>query len=165
MEEIMSSKKANDLFKELYGHVSFGEMLSSIRYSEGATQKNFAKKLKISPDTVRNRIKNLEKKEIIVGYKLGLNLEKLDYVSYRVDLQLTSTERNKELFEYCKNHLYIFQIDKTIGTTDFEIEIYARSKEHFKETMQELQDKFNTSLKNYTYFTLGKTYKETFFPA
>ena len=48
MEEIMSSKKANDLFKELYGHVSFGEMLSSIRYSEGATQKNFAKKLKIS---------------------------------------------------------------------------------------------------------------------
>src|SRR3989344_56311 len=67
--------------------------------------------------------------------------------------------------QFVINHLYIFQIDKTIGTTDFEIEIYAQSKEHFKKIMQELQDKFNTSLKNYTYFTLGKTYKETFFPA
>jgi len=59
-------------------------------------------------------------------------------------------ERNKELFEYCKNHPYIFQIDKTIGGSDFEIEIYAQSKEHFKEIMQRLQDKFSMLLKNYT---------------
>lgn len=48
MEKIMASKKARDVFKELYGHVSFGEMLSSTRYSDGLTQKDFAKKLKIS---------------------------------------------------------------------------------------------------------------------
>lgn len=48
MEKIMAIKKASDVFKELYGHVSFGEMLSSVRYSDGFTQKDFAKKLKIS---------------------------------------------------------------------------------------------------------------------
>jgi len=45
----MLGKKADKIFKELYGHVSFGEMLSSIRYSDGYTQKEFAEKLKISP--------------------------------------------------------------------------------------------------------------------
>ena len=44
----MDNTKAKDFFKELYGHVSFGEMLSSIRYSEGHSQKNFAKLLDIS---------------------------------------------------------------------------------------------------------------------
>jgi len=123
-----------------------------------------ASKLQKSLQFVINRLKTLEKKGIIQGYRPILNWHLLGYDYYKVDITLRSYKNYKELFEYCKNHLYIFQIDKTIGTTDFEIEIYARSKEHFKEIMQELQDKFNTSLKNYTYFTLGKTYKETFFP-
>lgn len=40
---------AKDVFKGLLGHVSFGEMLNSLRLSEGLSQKDFAKKLKISP--------------------------------------------------------------------------------------------------------------------
>ena len=58
-----------------------------------------AKKLSITADTVRNRIKKLEARKIICGYKIGINLDKLGYTSYRVDLQLNSTARNKELFE------------------------------------------------------------------
>ena len=111
-----------------------------------------AKKLKISPDTVRNRIKNLEKKEIIVGYKLGLNLEKLDYVSYRVDLQLTSTERNKELFEYCKQHKNIYQINKSIGGADFEIEVIVKNLNHLIDLIDELKTKFKNVINDVDYF-------------
>jgi DNA-binding XRE family transcriptional regulator len=48
MEKIMTTKKANEIFKNLYGHVTFGEMLNSMRHSEDLTQKDFAKKLNIS---------------------------------------------------------------------------------------------------------------------
>jgi transcriptional regulator with XRE-family HTH domain len=44
----MSNARAKDYFKELYGYVSFGEMLSSIRYSENYSQKSFARLLEIS---------------------------------------------------------------------------------------------------------------------
>lgn len=42
-------KLAKDVFKNILGHVSFGEMLRSFRLSEELSQKDFAKKLKISP--------------------------------------------------------------------------------------------------------------------
>jgi len=67
-----------------------------------------AEKMKISPDSVRNRIKSLEKKNIIVGYKINLDIEKLGYIGYRVDLNLSSTKRNKEIFNYCKRQIIFF---------------------------------------------------------
>lgn len=43
------TKLAKDVFKSLLGHVSFGEMLNSIRLSDDVSQKDFALRLKISP--------------------------------------------------------------------------------------------------------------------
>lgn len=123
-----------------------------------------AEKLGRSAQFVINRVKGLEKRGIIQGYRPILNWSLLGYEYYKVDITLLSHKRDKELFEYCKQHLYIFQIDKTIGGSDFEIEIYAKGKEHFKQIMQELQDRFKDVFKNYVYFTLEKTYKEVFMP-
>jgi len=109
-------------------------------------------KLKVSPDTVRKRIKNLEKRKIIVGYKIGLNLEKLGYVSYRVDLQLISTKRNKELFDYCRTHRNIYQINKSIGGADFEIEVIVKDLENLIELIDEIKTKFKDVVNNVDYF-------------
>ena len=111
-----------------------------------------AEKLKISPDTVRKRIKKLEKRKIIVGYKIGLNLEKLGYVSYRVDLQLISTKRNKELFNYCRNHRNIYQINKSIGGADFEIEVIVKDLENLIELIDKIKTKFKDVINDVDYF-------------
>ena len=101
-------------------------------YSTNVRQSSLeiARKLKISADTVRARIRKLEERKIITGYKIGLNLEPLGFVSYRIDLQLLSTIKNKELFEFCKHHKNIYQINKSIGGADFEIEIIVRDLVH-----------------------------------
>ena len=111
-----------------------------------------AKKLDVSPETVRNRIRNLEKRKIIVGYKIGLNLERLDHVSYRVDLELVSTERNKELFEFCRQHKNIYQINKSIGGADFEIEVIVRDLNHLLEVIDEIKTKFADVVNDVDYF-------------
>jgi len=108
--------------------------------------------LKVSPDIVRRRIKSLEERKIIVGYKLGLNLEKLGYVGYRVDLQLNSTKINKELLEYCKMHTYIYQINKSIGGADFEIEVIVRDLQHLLEVIDELKKKFKDVINDAEWF-------------
>lgn len=111
-----------------------------------------ARKLKISPDTVRRRIQRLERKKVIVGCKLGLNLEKLGFVSYRVDLQLLSTERNKELFEYCKLHQSIYQINRSIGGADFEIEVIVKDVSHLIQLLDEIKTRFKSVVNDADYF-------------
>lgn len=123
-----------------------------------------AEKLDKSAQLIINRIKALEKKGIIQGYRPILNWKLLNYDYYKVDINLSSNSRYKEMFNFCKQNKYIFQIDKTIGGSDFEIEIYAKNKDHFRKIMNEFQDKFNGVFDNYSYFTLIKTYKEVFFP-
>ncbi len=111
-----------------------------------------AKKLGVSADTVRNRIKKLEKTQIIVGYKLGLNVEKLGYTSYRVDIQLVSTQRNNELHEYCKMHKHIYQINKTIGGADFEIEVIVKDQAQLTALIDELKTTFSSVINDVDYF-------------
>ncbi len=111
-----------------------------------------SKKAGISPDSVRRRIRKMEEKKIIVGYKIGLNAEPLGYVSYRVDLYLSSTDRNRELHEFCKMHKNIYQINKTIGSADFEIEVIVNDRTHLLEVLNEIKERFNDAVKYIEFF-------------
>lgn len=121
---------------------------SNVRISSLA----LAKKLSVTADTIRNRIKKLEKRQIICGYKLGLDLNKIGYAGYRVDLELVSTEKNKELFEYCKQHKNIYQINKSIGGADFETEIIVKDLNHLLEIIDELKQQFPYIINDVNYF-------------
>lgn len=111
-----------------------------------------ADKLKVNPETLRLRIKNLEKKKIIVGYKINLNLEKLGYQGYRVDFSLNSIKNNQEIFNYIKNHKYFYQINNSIGGADFETEIVVKNLHHLLDILEEVMEKFKGTIKSYEYF-------------
>ena len=111
-----------------------------------------ARKLNVSSDTVRARIKKLEQRKIITGYKIGLNLEPLGFVSYRIDLQLLSTHRNKEIFEFCKLHKNVYQINKSIGGADFEIEAIVKDLNHLLSLIDEIKNKFKDVVNDVEYF-------------
>ena len=123
-------------------------------YSSNVRQSSLeiARKFKVSSDTVRAHIKRLERRKIIAGYKIGLNLEPLGYTSYRVDLQLISTERNKELHEFCKWHKNIYQINKTIGEADFEIEVIVKDLNHLLNLLDEIKERFKNVINSVDFF-------------
>jgi len=111
-----------------------------------------SKKLNVTSETVRKRIAQLEKKKIIVGYKINPNLQKLGYQGYRVDFLLNSVKRNKELFEYLKQHKYFYQINKSIGGADFETEIVVKDFKHLLEVLEEVVERFSDVIKSYEHF-------------
>jgi len=123
-----------------------------------------ANKLKVSHDKINERIKKLEKKQVIVGYTIGLNLSKLGFQGYRVDLELNSTKKNDEIFNYCLNHKYIYQINKSIGGADFEIEVIVKDLNHLTELIEEIKQTFRNVVKDVEYFGFSTFYLLKFIP-
>ncbi|HIH47801.1 TPA: Lrp/AsnC family transcriptional regulator [Candidatus Woesearchaeota archaeon] len=113
------------------------------------------KKLGIAADTVRNRIKKLEQRKIITGYKLGLGVNKLGYTSYRIDLELISTQENPRLFEFCKQHKNIYQINKSIGGANFELEVMVTGLQELLQIIEEIKRTFKGIIDDVDYFSFS----------
>ncbi len=111
-----------------------------------------ARELGISADTIRNRIRKMRDKKIIVGYKLGMDVTKLGYQSYVVDFALNNTERQDALFRFCKMHPSIFQINKTIGGEDFEIEVIVKNPTELIDIIDEIKLKFKDMIRDDNYY-------------
>lgn len=123
-----------------------------------------ANKFKVSHDKIKERIEKLEKKQVIVGYTIGLNLSKLGFQGYRVDLELNSTKNNQEIFNYCLRHKYIYQINKSIGGADFEIEVIVRDLNHLIELIEEIKHEFRETIKDVEYFGFSTFFLLKFIP-
>jgi Lrp/AsnC family transcriptional regulator, leucine-responsive regulatory protein len=123
-----------------------------------------SRKLNVSTETVRQRIKKLEQKKVIVGYKADLDVAKMGWQGYRVDFTLNSTHKNKELFEYIKHHKNFYQINNPIGGADFETEVIVKDLPHLLQVLEEVASKFSDVVNGYTYMGFTTFPKLTIIP-
>ena len=124
---------------------------------------DISEELKMPPRTVAFRIKQLEKKGIIQGYRTLFNTELLGYEYYKVDFTLNNTSIIKALFNYmCANANTVY-IDQTIAGSDFEFDMEVENKKTFLKIINELRTKF-PEIREWKYFTLNKYYKLIYFP-
>ncbi len=98
----------------------------------------------IWPNGVLDIIKDLEKKNIIVGYSYSLIPEKIGYYSY--DLLIKTSTRlktfKKQLFDYCASHSFIIGLTESIGEWQYEIRIEIENLAQATELKQAIQNKF-----------------------
>lgn len=123
-------------------------------YAPGVRQPlvGVAKKVGLSPETVRRRIASLEKRRIICGYKIGIDIGKLGYTAYRLDFELLSSKKWKGLFEYCKQHPSIYQVQKTVGHMDFETEVVVKDLAELLAIIEDVKTRFGDVVNNVEYF-------------
>lgn len=123
---------------------------------------DIAKKIGKSPQYVSRRIRHLEENGVIQGYRPLFNWALLGYHYYKIDVEVDSYSKQKEMFQFCREHPNIIQVNQTIGGSDFEFEIFAKSNAQFQSIMESFQTRFSDVILNYDYFTVIKPYKETF---
>ena len=99
--------------------------------------------LNISSRTILYRLKQLEKKKIIQGYRVNLNLEKIGYEYYKINFQLNSLGHLDELVSFCKINPNVIFIDYTLSDYDFEIDVEIQNKEQLTELIKEIKAKYN----------------------
>jgi Lrp/AsnC family leucine-responsive transcriptional regulator len=107
-----------------------------------------SKKMKLAANTIKYRIKNLEKNNIIQGYTISLDYKKLGYEFYNIQIKLNSIHDEKFL-AYIKNHLIAMFYYTHLGQEnwDMDIGVIVKSSGEFREFMIELKDNFSELIK------------------
>ncbi|MBI2044731.1 Lrp/AsnC family transcriptional regulator, partial [Candidatus Pacearchaeota archaeon] len=123
-----------------------------------------SQRLKIPTKTVDFRIKQLEKKKIIQGYRFVFDFNLFGYEYYKVDLNLKDISIIEKLKQFARTHPNILYIDQTIGGSDFEFDLEVKNKEHFLEIINELRKEF-PEIREISYFNLRTYNKLLYFPA
>lgn len=125
-----------------------------------------AQRCGISSDTVIQRIKKLEKAQIISHYVMFPNAELAGFHFFKLLFRLSShtSAQERRFFEYCKQHPNIWWVSKSIGLADMEINIDVESQEKLKLILNDIKGKFHTIIKDTTTIQVTKTYKFNLYP-
>lgn len=125
-----------------------------------------SKKIKISTKTILSRIRRLEKKKIIVGYRTEFDMNKLGYSYYKLHLNLSNTTPEKT--KLIKSFIYNFPItlywDEVIGGSDIESDLQMKDKNELELFIKELKTRFSDIIRSYEVLTYSKEILEKYFP-
>ncbi len=125
-----------------------------------------AEKLKISPNTIILRIKDMKKKNLIQGFKPLLHLENTAYSAYKALIKFhnITDKREKDIFDYLRTKINVIGIIKIIGEWDFEVEFEVNSQQTMLDFMREFRDRFKDVINEFEVIPLFHEYKYNFFP-
>ncbi|MFH1448744.1 MAG: Lrp/AsnC family transcriptional regulator [Candidatus Micrarchaeota archaeon] len=127
---------------------------------------DISKKLKIDTATVGRRIKRLEKRKVIQGYR-GMSegqMSNLSRYEILVRLRGMTPRKEKALEEFCKANPYIYLYIKCVGRWDADIVTEVKSATHLKSMLSELRETFPESIIDYDALPITKEYRLNFFP-
>jgi len=122
--------------------------------------------LKITPKTTTTRIKQLEKKKVIIGYRTMFDLEKLGYQYFKVHFNLhkITEQKEKEFKSYLRQHSHVTYDNEILGGDDLEIEIQVKTIQDLRNFLEEIKKQFANIIRNYNYMLFYKEHKYLFFP-
>ncbi len=125
-----------------------------------------SQKIKVSPNTVMLRLKELKKTGLIQGFKPLIHLEKTPFSGYKalVKFQNINEQKEKEIQNYLKTDINVVATIKLIGLWDFEIEFEVETKEQMLELTRKFRDYFKDIIKEFEVIPLFHEYKYNFFP-
>lgn len=121
-----------------------------------------AKNLRIPQTTVSNKIKMLEKKGIILGYRAEISYVKLGYVNYFLEIYLDENDNLNEIETWSNLCPNVMWLQKIVGTCDIEIEVEVKNREELEVFLKKLRKKF-PNIRKINFFS--QDYKKlTFLP-
>ena len=123
-------------------------------------------KLKMTPKTILKRMRILEERKIILGYKTMFDLEKIGYQYFKLFIRLHNLDGKKDLGirNFIKKHPNIIYDNEVIGGDDIELDIQVKSLEDLRIIIAEIKKNFSNIVKDYKYYLFYKEHKHLFLP-
>ena len=123
-----------------------------------------SRKIKSTVEIVRGRIKKLEEKEIILGYRISVDLNKLGLEFFKaiIYFRTLSASDEKALFEWMKRHPNSLYYIRSLAPWEVEFEFAVENYQHFNKIINELREKFPHVIRNHEHLIM---IYETWMPA
>jgi Lrp/AsnC family transcriptional regulator, leucine-responsive regulatory protein len=120
---------------------------------------DIARKIGKSISSVKHSMKNLKNKKVLLGFSTLIDLHSIGYLHYKlfINFQNPSKEKERKLESYFKMHPNIIFMTKSLGRSDIECEVAARSISEFKGILREIKYNFSDVVKDIeTYLVLNQ---------
>jgi DNA-binding Lrp family transcriptional regulator len=125
---------------------------------------NIAEKLNLTSKAIIYRLKNLEKKEIILGYKPKINLDKLGYSMYKIDLYLNDNLVKQKIKAFIYNLPNIIHAEEVFGGSDLEFDVECKDYTEFEIIINLIKKSFGKNILAIKHYRTTKILKTIYLP-
>jgi DNA-binding Lrp family transcriptional regulator len=110
-----------------------------------------AERCGVSSKTASKRIKRLEEKGVIVGYRLIFGLEKLGvkYYNIHINFQNMDEEKDKEFDEFIRTDPNVVYDNVVLGGSDIELSVQTSSDEELRRLNEAIKRRFSGHIRDY----------------
>ncbi|MBI2080007.1 Lrp/AsnC family transcriptional regulator [Candidatus Micrarchaeota archaeon] len=150
--------KLDETDKKIIQIISLDAMLSNWQV---------ASKVGVSDKTVSARIKRMEEKKLILGYRLYANPSPMGYETYMVFLEITNLQSDRELklSNFLKSSPNVTFVVKHIGKWRIGMEIEVKNRLEFQDFLIKLRSNFGDIISNFETFPIFKDHVLNYFPS
>lgn len=142
------------------------EILSLISDNSRMNSVEISSKVGLSPRTVINHIRDLEKRGIIKGYRSILDIRNIGFSSNLLLIKYhnISISTENELTAFLRQHRNVVNIVKVFGNWDLEIIIDTKNPLDYRKIEIEIRQKFTDLIKDTEYVQIHEVHKINYFP-
>ncbi len=127
---------------------------------------SIANELEVTPKTVINRMRQLERRRVIRCYRPLLDLERLGGSLSLLTIRYhnVSSEEQDALVRALKVHPRVVWITKTFGEWDIELAVETESEQQLRRLERELRERFTTLIQSLDRIPIYRVHQLSFFP-
>jgi len=140
------------------------KILSLIAENSRMSLKEIGRRLSISSTMAAYRLKNLVKNGMIQAFRTDIDISKLGYQQFKVDIFLRKYKQRSSIIKYLRFNPYLLHIGTSSGVSDLELEFAVKKVDKIYEILEELIVRFPNVIKNYKYFNIVKVHKINYMP-
>ena len=128
--------------------------------------KDLSKKLNLSANAIKYRIKSLEKYGIIKGYSITIDVKKLGYELHNIQIKLTNQDKINSLKEFLRNNLNVIYFYNYLGNEnwDMDIGVVVKNSLDLRDFINKLRERFGDIIKIHDIYTIVELSKGNITP-
>ena len=126
--------------------------------------KEISERLKMTANSIKYRIKNLEKAGIIQGYTISVDFKKLGYDWYNLQLKFVDESKSKSLISFLRSHPKTGYYYKYLGHENWDIDIGLMVKDsaELREFIIDLRRSFAETVKIFDIYVVLEEMKSNY---
>ena len=123
-----------------------------------------AEELKVSSITLASRIKKLEAKKVITGYRINVDYLKLGLQLFNVHFNLRNYDKVHQILSYVVRNPYLISASEVIDHCDLSLNYHRKNFNELHVIIKDIYNKFPNDIKNHMTFSYPEIYKQNYNP-